>query len=173
MKSLKKGFTLVELMVVIVIIGILAALAIPRFLGATNKTKATEFKPILKQIFTMQDAYKQERNEYAATAAAIGADLPPAGYDATGARIATGKSLFGYDVLMPAAAAATTVPVAAAQALADGLLKDVANAPISADNSTVCIDQISNYGAANDAMQSLSSIDVRNCAAADFGAKEN
>jgi prepilin-type N-terminal cleavage/methylation domain-containing protein len=60
MKSLKKGFTLVELMVVIVIIGILAALAIPRFLGATNKTKATEFKPVLKQIFTLEQAYQQE-----------------------------------------------------------------------------------------------------------------
>ena len=64
MKSLKKGFTLVELMVVIVIIGILAALAIPRFLGATNKTKAAEFKPVLKQIYTLQEAYKQERDVY-------------------------------------------------------------------------------------------------------------
>ena len=40
MKSMRKGFTLVELMVVIVIIGILAALAITRFLGATNKSKS-------------------------------------------------------------------------------------------------------------------------------------
>jgi prepilin-type N-terminal cleavage/methylation domain-containing protein len=64
MKSLRKGFTLVELMVVIVIIGILAALAIPRFLGATNKAKATEFKPVLKQIYTLQEAYKQEHDSY-------------------------------------------------------------------------------------------------------------
>jgi type II secretory pathway pseudopilin PulG len=47
-------------MVVIVIIGILAALAIPRFLGATNKAKATEFKPVLKQIYTLEEAYRQE-----------------------------------------------------------------------------------------------------------------
>jgi len=59
-----KGFTLVELMVVIVIIGILAALAIPRFMQATNKSKATEFKPILKQIYTLQEAYKQEHDKY-------------------------------------------------------------------------------------------------------------
>jgi prepilin-type N-terminal cleavage/methylation domain-containing protein len=59
-----KGFTLVELMVVIVIIGILAALAIPRFLQATNKSKATEFKPILKQIYTLQESYKQEKDKY-------------------------------------------------------------------------------------------------------------
>lgn len=60
MKSLKQGFTLVELMVVIVIIGILAALAIPRFLGATNKTKVTEFKAVLKQIYTLETAFRQE-----------------------------------------------------------------------------------------------------------------
>jgi len=77
MKSLKKGFTLVELMVVIVIIGILAALAIPRFLGATNKTKATEFKPVLKQIFTLEEAFRQESptGNYG-TLEAAGWDIP-------------------------------------------------------------------------------------------------
>lgn len=59
-----KAFTLVELMVVIVIIGVLAALAIPRFLGASNKAKIAEFKPVMKQIYTLNEAYKQEKDLY-------------------------------------------------------------------------------------------------------------
>ena len=39
---LEKGFTLVELMVVVVIVGILAGVALPNFLSQTNKAKATE-----------------------------------------------------------------------------------------------------------------------------------
>jgi prepilin-type N-terminal cleavage/methylation domain-containing protein len=42
-----KGFTLVELMVVIVIIGILAALAIPKFMDATIKAKIAEIPTVL------------------------------------------------------------------------------------------------------------------------------
>lgn len=60
----RKGFTLIELMIVVVIIGILAALAIPRFMQATTKSKQSEAKQILKQIYTMQRAFRQENGNY-------------------------------------------------------------------------------------------------------------
>lgn len=63
-KNSQKGFTLIELMIVVVIIGILAALAIPRFMRATTKSKQSEAKQILKQIYTMQQAYRQEKDLY-------------------------------------------------------------------------------------------------------------
>lgn len=59
-----KGFTLIELMIVVVIIGILAALAIPRFMRSTTKAKQSEAKQLLKQIYTMQHAYRQEFDSY-------------------------------------------------------------------------------------------------------------
>ena len=60
----KKGFTLIELMIVVVIIGILAALAIPRFMRATTKSKQSEAKQILKQVYVMQHSYRQEKDTY-------------------------------------------------------------------------------------------------------------
>jgi type IV pilus assembly protein PilE len=81
----KKGFTLIELMIVVVIIGILAALAIPRFMRSTTKAKQSEAKQLLKQVYTMQHAYRQEFNVYACpgavASAAAGAAFARIGVD--------------------------------------------------------------------------------------------
>jgi len=55
---------LIELMIVVVIIGILAALAIPRFMSTAARAKQTEAKKILKQIYVQQRAYRQYYERY-------------------------------------------------------------------------------------------------------------
>jgi type IV pilus assembly protein PilA len=64
-KQSEKGFTLVELLVVIIIIGILTAIALPNFLNQTAKGKQTEAKQNVNLINKTQNAERLERGVFA------------------------------------------------------------------------------------------------------------
>ena len=91
MRKNASGFTLVELMVVIVVIGILAALAIPRFTGVTAKAKLSEFKPVLKQAATLYNAYYEEHDTYVTKTGNISNGNEEIGFD-----LPEGESRFDY-----------------------------------------------------------------------------
>ncbi|MEZ4702010.1 MAG: prepilin-type N-terminal cleavage/methylation domain-containing protein [Rhodothermales bacterium] len=59
------GFSLTELMVVVVVVGILAMLAIPRFITVTTEAKMTEARMMLRQVQTLQQAYRYAHDRYA------------------------------------------------------------------------------------------------------------
>ncbi|HNY30073.1 MAG TPA: TM2 domain-containing protein [Fibrobacteria bacterium] len=60
----------------LVVAGIVAALAIPRFLGATDKAKASECKPVLKQIATLEEVFYQEHEHYTTNIDSLGFEPP-------------------------------------------------------------------------------------------------
>jgi type IV pilus assembly protein PilA len=72
----KKGFTLIELMLVVAIIGILAAIAVPNFLSYQCKVKQSEAKNVLGHIRIRQEAYFVEKNTYADDIAHLGFIVP-------------------------------------------------------------------------------------------------
>lgn len=67
-----RGFTLIELMIVVAIIGILAALAIPNFMKFQAKSKQSEAKANLKAIFTTQKSHYAEKDQYGTLFSDIG-----------------------------------------------------------------------------------------------------
>ena len=112
-----KGFTLIELMIVVAIIGILAAVAIPNFRNYQLKSKESEAKVNLAAIGVAQEAYFAEYDAYVvctanpvAPAGAAKRDWvnnPLWGWDAIGFKPKDSKVYFTYESTDTAAYTAT------------------------------------------------------------------
>ena len=87
----QKGFTLVELAVVIVIIGILAAFAVPRFRDAVERSKAGEAFNYLAAVRSAQERYHGRQGTYADAATKLDIKMSALKYFAAGA-IAAGTT---------------------------------------------------------------------------------
>jgi type IV pilus assembly protein PilE len=60
----KKGFTLIELLVTIVIVGILAAVAIPAYTNYMVRARRADAKTALEQLRASQEMFRAERGSY-------------------------------------------------------------------------------------------------------------
>lgn len=72
MKKTSTGFSLMELMIVVAIVGILAAIAYPSYQSQVLRTKRTAGKTALSNLATEQEQFRGNRKRYASTLSELG-----------------------------------------------------------------------------------------------------
>ena len=70
------GFTLLELLVVVIIIAILAAIALPQYLRTAERARSAEALQVLAAIRAAQHRYRVENGAYAAALGDLDIDVP-------------------------------------------------------------------------------------------------
>lgn len=98
---IQRGFTLVELMIVLVIVGILTSIAYPSYVGYTRRAKRAEAKALISDVSARLERYFFDNNKY--TDVVTGLGFPVAGaksaegnYTAAVQAIAGGSINTGY-----------------------------------------------------------------------------
>jgi prepilin-type N-terminal cleavage/methylation domain-containing protein len=101
LKSESRGFTLIELVVVLAIISILVAAAVPLYLGARKKAYKAEADSTLQEIKSLEWAYYQENNAFTDSFSSLGFSPPASKFwsyniatatDSTVTIVATGQA---------------------------------------------------------------------------------
>lgn len=73
-----EGFSLIELMVVVMIVGILSAVAIPTFMQYVRKAKSTEADQNIQKVYVSSRAYVIEQNQARGSTATVEVQFPEA-----------------------------------------------------------------------------------------------
>jgi type IV pilus assembly protein PilA len=76
LESDERAFSLIELVVVLAIIGILVASAVPLYLGARKKAYKAEAESTLQELKSMEWAYYQEKNTFTDSVSSLGFNPP-------------------------------------------------------------------------------------------------
>jgi type IV pilus assembly protein PilA len=122
MKTVQKGFTLIELMIVVAIIGILAAIAIPAYSDYTERAKVSE-------LVTMASACKASVTEFYQAQGTF-----PTTNDEAGCTSTTTDKITSLTVTGDATSGTITVVSALDKATGDYIL---VGTPVAADNDAV------------------------------------
>ena len=99
------GFSLTELLVALIIVGLLVVMAMPKFTSVITKTKTTEAKLMLNQIYMLEEAYWDEHDKYTV-------NLDDIGYKPD--KLATNGGSARYDIKITSATDTSFLAVATA-----------------------------------------------------------